>query len=702
MAQFQAETEGGGRGRIAVIAVAVAIAVTVAVGVFLVFRFVAVERDRDLQEWQIRLGIVADSRAADIGRWLERQFGELTGLAENASLQIYMTELSLAGGDRAGVTEEPAQAGYLRNLLIVTADRAGFAAEAEGPRVDANVRRIGRAGLALVDAEGRGVVATPDMPPLEGALSDFARATPRGERAVLDMARNAAGEPVMAFLVPIYAVQGERDASAQIGAVVGIKEVGPELFALLRQPGEVSASAENAILRSLGDTIEYLSPLLDGRGPLDLRLAADTPDLAAAFAIASPGGFAIRRDYRGEEVLVTGRALTTAPWTIMRKIDRSDALGDSDARLRRLLVLLLLAVGVVAVGLLAVWRHGPSRRASNVAARYEALARRYSEQESFVRLVTDSQPAAIFITDAEQRYLFANRAAAQLAGAAPEELIGKTLASVMGPDAARRYSKTNDEVLEQGVIRSGLRRLERDGAERVLRSEHIPIAATSSMSRGVLVVEQDITEAVTERERRERTLGQLIRSLVGVVDRRDPNAADHSTRVAEVARRIAREMGLDPLTVETAETAGRLMNLGKILVSEDLLTRTEGLSRAEIDLVREGIQASADLLEGIEFDGPVAETLREVQEMWDGSGGPAGLAGDGILVTARIVAVANTYVALTSPRAHRPSLGIDAAIDQLLAGVGRAFDRAVVAALVNHIENRGGREALARLVPPAA
>ena len=88
--------------------------------------------------------------------------------------------------------------------------------------------------------------------------------------------------------------------------------------------------------------------------------------------------------------------------------------------------------------------------------------------------------------------------------------------------------------------------------------------------------------------------------------------------------------------------------------------------------------------------------------MWDGSGGPAGLAGDGILVTARIVAVANTYVALTSPRAHRPSLGIDAAIDQLLAGVGRAFDRAVVAALVNHIENRGGREALARLVPPAA
>jgi hypothetical protein len=186
-----------------------------------------------------------------------------------------------------------------------------------------------------------------------------------------------------------------------------------------------------------------------------------------------------------------------------------------------------------------------------------------------------------------------------------------------------------------------------------LRSEHIPIAATSSMPRGVLVVEQDITEAVTERERRERTLSQLIRSLVGVVDRRDPNAADHSMRVAEVARRIAREMGIEPLLVETAETAGRLMNLGKILVSEDLLTRTEGLSKEEIERVREGIQASADLLEGIEFDGPVVETLRQVQEMWDGSGGPAGREGGDIIVTARIVSVANTFVALTSPRAHR-------------------------------------------------
>ena len=702
MAQSQAETEEGGRGRSAVIGVAVAILAIAAIGVFLVFRFVADERERDMQDWQVRLGIVTDSRAADVGRWVERQFAELTGLAENASLQIYMTELSLAGGERASVTDEPAQAGYLRNLLVVTADRAGFSAEAEGPRVDANVRRTGRAGLALVDAEGNGVVATPDMPPLEGVLREFVETAPRGERAVLDMARNAAGEPVMAFLVPIYAIQAEEDASAQIGAVVGIKEIGAELFPLLRQPGEVSASAENVILRRANGGIEYLSPLLDGKGALDLQLAADTPNLAAAFAIASPGGFALRRDYRGEEVLVTGRALGTVPWTIMRKIDRADALGGSDARLSRMLVLLLLAVGVVAVGLLAVWRHGASRRASDAAARYEAMARRYSEQESFVRLVTDSQPASIFIADSESRYVFANREAARLAGVSPDELIGKTLASVMGPDAARRYIKTNDEVLEKDVIRSGLHRLERDGAERVLRSEHIPIAATSSMPRGVLVVEQDITEAVTERERRERTLGQLIRSLVGLVDKRDPNAADHSTRVAEVARRVAREMGLEPLLVETAETAGRLMNVGKILVSEDLLTRTEGLSREEIDRVREGIQASADLLEGIEFDGPVAETLRQVQEAWDGSGGPAGLAGEDILVTARIVAVANTFIALTSPRAHRPSLGIDEAIDQLLAGVGRAFDRAVVAALINHIENRGGREALARAAPTPA
>ena len=218
------------------------------------------------------------------------------------------------------------------------------------------------------------------------------------------------------------------------------------------------------------------------------------------------------------------------------------------------------------------------------------------------------------------------------------------------------------------------------------------------------MVESDITEIEGERARRERTLKQLVKTLVAVVDRRDPFAAHHSNRVAAVAGAVAREMDLDDVTVGTAEIAGNLMNLGKILVPAEILTKTERLSDDEIQQVRNGILTSADLLDGMEFDGPVVETLRQLQEHWDGNGKPEGLKGTEILVSARIVAVTNAFVAMVSPRAYRAGVSFDEATEILLGQVGTVFERAVVVALVNYLDNRKGREEWAEfaLAPPAA
>src|SRR5207302_2662956 len=133
--------------------------------------------------------------------------------------------------------------------------------------------------------------------------------------------------------------------------------------------------------------------------------------------------------------------------------------------------------------------------------------------------------------------------------------------------------------------------------------------------------------------------------------RRDKYAADQSTRVATLSRAVAEEMELPPGLAETVETAGYLMNFGKLLVPPELLTKTGPLSEAEMVLIRSSIQTTADIIAGIEFDGPVVETLRQMQERFDGEG-PRGLKGDAILLTARIVAVANAFVAMASPRAY--------------------------------------------------
>ncbi len=109
-----------------VAAIAVLLIAVIVLAVIVAHRFVEDERARGTQAWQTRLGIVADSRAAAANAWFDRNFATLRELSENASLQLYLTELLEGDGERAAVTDEPAQSGYLRNLLVATANQSGF------------------------------------------------------------------------------------------------------------------------------------------------------------------------------------------------------------------------------------------------------------------------------------------------------------------------------------------------------------------------------------------------------------------------------------------------------------------------------------------------------------------------------------------------------------------------------------------------
>src|SRR5262249_18444795 len=92
----------------------------------LIVRLVDNEWQRELRAWQVRLGIVADSRFTAVNDWLDRQFEDLAGLADNASLQLYMTQAatSTTNPDDADIAD--AQGEYLQNLIAATATRAGF------------------------------------------------------------------------------------------------------------------------------------------------------------------------------------------------------------------------------------------------------------------------------------------------------------------------------------------------------------------------------------------------------------------------------------------------------------------------------------------------------------------------------------------------------------------------------------------------
>ncbi|MDP6350621.1 MAG: PAS domain-containing protein [Alphaproteobacteria bacterium] len=675
-----------------VLGAAVALVVVAILGVVLVVRFVESERARDMQAWQVRLGIVADTRAADVSRWIEDQFATLRDLAENASLQLYVTELMLGGEE--GLDGEPAELSYLRNLLLATAQRAGFTAPEAEIEIAANVERAGLAGIALTDVQGNLLVATPSMPPANAALRKAMVAAGEGEAALVDMYLGISQQPTMGFVVPVYAIQDDAEGSRAIGLVVGLKLIGADLYERLAQPGE---TAEALLVRVNDATIEYLSPLADGTQPLRRALARDTPDLAAAFVVETPGGFATRRDYQGTDVLVTGRGLAVAPWFLVRTVTAVEALSAIDSRARTLLIVFLGLIAGIAVALVAVWRHGTSLRAAEAAERHRLAAEQFANVTRFLRVVTDALPNPMMAVDGDGRYMFSNMAAAEEAGLHPRDMIGKDLASVMGPVRARLFQRINNRVMADQEPATEYHAFSDDGAEGAegseiaVKSDHLPIAATSRRPAGVLMRLEDITEITEQRRRGERIMRQLVQTLLGVVDRRDPYSANHSARLAEVAKAIAREMGLDDLECATVETAGNLINLGKILIPIELLTKTEDLTDEERDSLQNSVVVSADLLEGVEFDGPVVATIRQMQEHWDGTG-PEAVAGEAIEGGARIVAVANAFVGMVSARAWRRAMPFDQACKVLSDQAGTVFDRRPVSALINFIDNRGGRD----------
>jgi response regulator RpfG family c-di-GMP phosphodiesterase len=144
-------------------------------------------------------------------------------------------------------------------------------------------------------------------------------------------------------------------------------------------------------------------------------------------------------------------------------------------------------------------------------------------------------------------------------------------------------------------------------------------------------------------------------SLVGAIESHDPFMVGHSGRVRDLAVALARESGVPEDEIKHLEWGALLHDLGTHWVSADILRKPARLDDEELRQVRRHPPLGAGLLEfSYAFD-EVQEIILSHHERWDGTGYPAGLKGDGIPLLARVVAVVETYDALTSTRPHRPA-----------------------------------------------
>ncbi len=169
--------------------------------------------------------------------------------------------------------------------------------------------------------------------------------------------------------------------------------------------------------------------------------------------------------------------------------------------------------------------------------------------------------------------------------------------------------------------------------------------------------------------------------LAEALDIRDTGSTGHSQTVGRYAQITATELGLAPERVERVRIAGLLHDVGKIGVSDRVITKPGPLDADEWQQMRTHPEIGARLLAHPEFDDLRAWILAH-HERPDGRGYPAGLAAADIPLEAQILAVADAYEAMTADRAYRAALGAEAARAELEAGAGSQFDAAVVRAFL--------------------
>lgn len=175
--------------------------------------------------------------------------------------------------------------------------------------------------------------------------------------------------------------------------------------------------------------------------------------------------------------------------------------------------------------------------------------------------------------------------------------------------------------------------------------------------------------------------------LADMLDRRDPYTAEHSQRVSDLVRQMLQnypDVSFDDYEIIT--TAARVHDLGKVTTSDATLLKPGKLEAHEFEEMKRHSVDGAEILGHISIFNDVATIIRHHHERWDGKGYPDGVSGDDIPVGSRLIAVADTYDAMTTDRPYRSALSHKIAVEEIRRNSGTQFEPRAVEAFMAAIK----------------
>lgn len=618
-------------------------------------------RNETISHVEKRLAVAASGRAQTIATWLDGTLRVAARVTDSELFRLFATELSLSDEGLApqdkGISpseeETFADASLTEQLPYMEQILSEFST---------NVDFV--SSTLVVRGQRTTTLSSAGAAPLSADLMALARESLREGWTIVGPGRSHRGILIVDLSVPVFepasseSGTGDPEVGAAVGAFVFTVPLGVQLVELLG--GDSLLKREAGISHLLQRNTQGLLEELTPQGIKTLEMRDDLGALPFFLRGSALSG--------GPMAYLAASEVKDTPWFLVQELPAQVA----EAGLLGFQRWVFSLAGVLAVALISGFAAILLRQSSSfnhaMADQYHGLARRIETQKQLLDNINSSIIEHVGLKDREGRYLFANSALAAAVKRDSSEIVGLDDRALYGEATAQRLAAADSLVLEKDCV---IVREEVIYFAQQARHMHISKAPwhvdAGGEVMGVVSVARDITAEVEERARRERAVRQTVAALVRAVELRDPYLAGHSKRVTTLAKDIGKRLNLCEQELNTLEIAANLSQLGKLAIPRTLLTKPGRLTEEETAIVQRHVSHARTVLRDIDFELPVLQTIEEMNERIDGQGYPLGLQGSAISCTAQILGMVDWFCARIEPRAHRPGLLPEQALEILQA-----------------------------------
>jgi PAS domain S-box-containing protein len=599
--------------------------------------------------------------------------------------RLYAAEIDLVEDDVSRIVSGPlpgsplnselsqlsAQLPMMQNLLIEFTRISGYI----GGRV------VNRNGTVYIATDATTTPLRPDQAALVKKVLDI-----RQEQ--FGPLRNTAHGLVLEGYMPIFPPGGGSKDSRPVAVLLLSKAVSDRMSELSSGNRLIEKGESIRLVQKAAGGYEEIVPWLPG----GLRSVGVPLTLDEGQRLA----FAERISMSGDhQVYAVGVPVPNMNWWIIAEADYDVAREGLRSERRVLISIAALVILIFSITFGAIWAKLIGNQDRKVAEYFEAMAQRIENQRQLLDRINGTIADFIGLKDLQGRYQYVNPAFARAVGRSPEELLGFDDEAIFGFDTARRLEHSDHQVQTGSELVTTSETLYLQSRQYHLQFSKSPLKDAGGRINGIVSVIRDVTEMVEAQQRQEQATQKTVEALVRAVELTDPYLAGHSRLMRELAAAVAKALNASKLETATVETAANLSQIGKLFVDRTLLFKTEALTAEEKKAMEQHVVHAGKVLHGIDFGLPIYEAVSQMNECPDGSGYPAGLKGDAISLTARVLGAVNSFCAMVGPRAYRSARTPDESL-AILRECGAAYDQQVVAALDTVVHSAYGEKLLAQ------